>query len=219
MNSVEDLVVFGKKLMERKLVAGPGGNTSIRIKDRIYISPSGFSLDVAESDDYVAVDMGSGKVIEVKEGYRPTSELSMHLSIYRQRDDVEAVIHAHPPLLIGLISGGAQVLPMTPDFVAYLDHVQMIDYIVPCGEELAQAVGEALAGCNCLAMVGHGAITLGTNLKEAYYRMEILEECCKTQLAAIIAGSPRILSNEEVEEIRSLGAEAYRQKLLMEGKG
>jgi len=219
MNTVEDLVVYGKKLVERKLVAGPGGNTSIRIENAVYVSPSGFALDAAEADDYVAVDMRSGKVLKVKEGLRPTSELSMHLAIYRRRDDVRAVIHAHPPLLIGLVSGGARVLPMTPDFVAYLEHVEMIDYIVPTGDELAQAVSNALARCNCLAMVSHGAITLGANLKEAYYRMDILEESCKTQLAAIIAGSPRILSHREVEEIRSLRAEAYRRQLLMEGKG
>ena len=219
MNKVEDLVVYGKKLMERKLVAGPGGNTSIRVGDTVYISPSGFALDAATPDDYVAVDVESGEIRKVKEGLRPTSEVSMHLAIYRNREEIEAIIHAHPPLLIGLISGGVQVLAMTPDYVAYLDHVKMIDYIVPTGEELAQAVGEAFMDGNCLAMVNHGAITLGANLKEAYYRMDILEESCKTQLAAIIAGNPRILNHREVEEIRSLGAEAYRQQLLMEGKG
>ncbi|MGQ9632052.1 MAG: class II aldolase/adducin family protein [bacterium] len=216
MDLREELVIYGKKLVEDKLVAGPGGNISAREGDVAYLSPSGFALDSIAPENYVPVDVATGKVL--KEGLRPTSEVSFHLAIYRAREDVRAVIHAHPSLLTGLVSGGRKVEPMTPDFVAYIDHVEIIPYIVPTGEELARAVAEAVARCNCIAMVNHGAITVGANLKEAYYRMCILEESCKTQLAAIIAGKPRIFTEKEVQEIRNLAAEAYRRKLLLEGK-
>lgn len=217
MDPLQELPHYGKLLMGKEYVAGPGGNISLRIGEAAYMSPSGYALDVAEPDQYVPVDIATG---DYKEGeLRPTSEVSFHLAIYRRRPDVNAIIHSHPPYSTGLVSAGHKMKPMTPDYVAYLDHVEAIDYIVPTSEALAEAVAEGLADCNCLVMGNHGIITVGTHLKEAFYRTDILEQSAKMQFVSLVSGTARILTDEEVQEVRDLRAEAYRRQLLKEGKG
>ena len=216
MDTLDDLIHYGKLLMTKEYVAGPGGNISIRSGDVAYMSPSGFALDAAGPEQYVPVDVATGEpqASELK----PTSEVSFHLAIYRRRPDVAAVVHSHPPYATGLVSAGCAVQPMTPDYVAYLDRVETIDYVVPTSEELADAVANALADCNCLAMINHGTITVGAHLKEAYYRTDILEQSAKMQFVAAVAGAPKILTDAEVQEVRDLRTEAYRREVLRQGK-
>lgn len=216
MDSRQDLVYYGKLLQDKEYVAGPGGNISIRDGDIACMSPSGFALDSAKAEDYVRVEIATGKLIDTR--LRPTSETSFHLAIYRTRPDVNAIVHAHPPFASGLASGGRNIEPMTPDYVAYLDHVETVPYIVPTSQELADAVAEAVSECNCVAMVNHGTITVGTNLKEAFYRTDILEQSAKMQAVAILAGDPKVFTEAQAEEVRQLRAEAYRRKILREGK-
>jgi len=215
MDMLGELVEFGKKMIACQLVVGPGGNMSAREEDHAYLSPSGFSLAELSEDDYVTVEIESGEV--VKGHRRPTSETPLHLECYRKRDDVKAVIHAHPPIATGLVTGGAEIKAMTPDFVAYVGKVITLPYIVPAGNELAEAVGKAISRCNAIMMVNHGAITVGANLKEAFIKMEVLEDSAKLEMAALIAGKPKFFTDEEVDAIDNLSIEAYRRKLLKGG--
>jgi L-fuculose-phosphate aldolase len=215
MDVLGELVEFGKKMIACRLVVGPGGNISAREGDCAYLSPSGLSLAELSEDDYVTVEIESGEV--VKGHRRPTSETPLHLECYRKRDDVKAVIHAHPPIATGLVTGGVEIKAMTPDFVAYVGKVVTLPYIVPAGDELAEAVGKAISRCNAIMMVNHGAITVGANLKEAFIKMEVLEDSAKLEMAALIAGKPKFFTEEEIEAIDNLSIEAYRRKLLKEG--
>ena len=215
MDVLGELVEFGKKMIACQLVVGPGGNMSAREGDHAYLSPSGFSLAELSEDDYVTVEIESGEV--VKGHRRPTSETPLHLECYRKRDDVKAVIHAHPPIATGLVTGGAEIKAMTPDFVAYVGKVITLPYIVPAGDELAEAVGQAISRCNAIMLVNHGAITVGANLKEAFIKMEVLEDSAKLEMAALIAGKPKFFTDEEVDAIDNLSIEAYRRKLLKGG--
>lgn len=215
MDVLGELVEFGKKMIACQLVVGPGGNMSAREGDHAYLSPSGFSLAELSEDDYVTVEIESGEV--VKGHRRPTSETPLHLECYRKRDDVKAVIHAHPPIATGLVTGGAEIKAMTPDFVAYVGKVITLPYIVPAGDELAEAVGKAISRCNAIMMVNHGAITVGANLKEAFIKMEVLEDSAKLEMAALIAGKPKFFTDQEVDAIDNLSIEAYRRKLLKGG--
>ena len=211
MDMLGELVEFGKKMIACQLVVGPGACEG----DHAYLSPSGFSLAELSEDDYVTVEIESGEV--VKGHRRPTSETPLHLECYRKRDDVKAVIHAHPPIATGLVTGGAEIKAMTPDFVAYVGKVITLPYIVPAGDELAEAVGQAISRCNAIMMVNHGAITVGANLKEAFIKMEVLEDSAKLEMAALIAGKPKFFTDEEVDAIDNLSIEAYRRKLLKGG--
>ena len=113
------------------------------------------------------------------------------------------------------MSGGAEILPWTPDFVAYVDHVVTLPYMPPASPELAQAVEAALrAGASAIALRNHGVVTVGRSWRVALTRMVLIEEAAKMQLAALTAGHPQPLSAAEVDRIRQSPAVQYRRKIL-----
>jgi L-fuculose-phosphate aldolase len=186
-----ELTRYSRRIVERGLAAGPGGNVSVRDGARIWISPSGFPLDLIEPGDWVPMDIASGRI--EREGPRPSSEFEMHLEIYRERSDVHAVVHTHPPVTIGVI-----------------------DYVVPVSPELAAAVRNEIAapGMGALLMRNHGLLTVGGSVREAYYRTEVIEEAARIYWVARSVGTPQVLTGAQTAAILDLEAERYRQKLL-----
>ena len=212
---LHDLSRYSTRIVQRGLVVGPGGNTSVRDGELMWISPSGYALDDIDAEEWVPVAIASGEPLRPTP--RPSSESAMHLAIYRERPDVNAVVHTHPPITIGVISAGDGEIPfMFPDHVALVDTLPCIDYVVPCTPELAAAVIAALRDPSYagLLMRNHGLITLGSTLKEAYYRSEMVEDAARIYWVARAIGTPRLLTEAEADEIRNLEAERYRQRLL-----
>jgi len=208
-----ELVHYARKIMAEGLVAGPGGNLSARAGDVMYISPSGYSFEEAEAEDYVGVDIPSGQIEEGDK--RPSSEVLMHLACYRKRPDMRALVHTHPPITVGLISAGIDLRPMYPDFYVFLgDRVPHLDYVTVTTPKLAKAVENVIGDANAVLLRNHGALTIGATLKQAYYRTQTVEEGAKILFTALRAGKPRYLSSEEIEELKHLGSEQYRQQLL-----
>jgi L-fuculose-phosphate aldolase len=205
-----ELVKYGKKMVASGLVAGAGGNISIRSDKYVFLSPSGYALDEIKAGEYVKVELATGKVLGK---LRPTSETSMHLACYRARSDIAAIVHTHSPWAGGVISGGGNIEPMFPEFVADLDKVVKIEYILPTTEILAERVGEVIKGCNAVLMENHGVVTIGRNLREAYYRSIIIEDAAKSLVVAKVIGSPRFLNEKEVNEIKNLDAVRHRRDI------
>ena len=186
MSVIDDLRDMGKAMVERGLVAGPGGNTSGRDGNRMVCSPSGYDVDRIADNEWSVVDMDTGKHLS---GPRPTSEWEMHLRILKARPNANYVCHAHPPITTGLISGGMEILPWTPDFVAYVDLVYYLPFVKPSSTELAERVEEGVkAGNNAVALRNHGVVTWGTAWRQAFSKMMIIEDTAKTQMAALFAG-------------------------------
>ncbi|BBH23607.1 aldolase [Paenibacillus baekrokdamisoli] len=211
---LNDLIYYSNKVVEKNLVVGPGGNTSVRIGGQMWISPSGFSLDNIEAPNWVPVDIETGECGHAE--LRPSSEVLFHLYIYRERPDVTAIVHTHPPITIGLISSGRDDIPaLFPDQVVLLGDVPCLEYITPCTKELADAVIGVLRNpsYNALLMKNHGLITLGTSMKQAYYRTELMEDAARVFWIASSMGQPRILTEQEKQDILNLEAEKYRQQL------
>lgn len=208
-----DLVTYGRKIENRGLVVGPGGNTSARVGDVIYVKASGIAFEDAEADDYVGVSLHTGELVDGDR--RATSEIAMHRLCYQVRKDIGAVVHTHPPLATGLATAGESIPPLYPDYVALLgDSIPLLDYIVPTGNELAEAVAEALRDHVAVMLANHGVVTIGKNVREAYYRNLIVESAAQTYLVMKQLGSRRALTPDEVAQIDSLAAEKYRRKLL-----
>jgi L-fuculose-phosphate aldolase len=214
-----ELTRFATRIVERGLAAGPGGNVSVRDGSRIWISPSGFPLDLIERDDWVPMLIATGQIERSgpRSGARPSSEFEMHLEIYRARPDVNAVVHTHPPITIGVISAGIrEIPPMFPDFVAIAGEIGTIDYVVPCTPELAAAVREQIEhpAMGALLMRNHGLLTVGGSVREAYYRTEVIEEAARIFWVARSVGTPQVLTPAQSAAILDLEAERYRQRLL-----
>ncbi len=212
-----ELVRFGRRTAEEHMVVGPGGNISARVRNVMLIKASGVPFEEAKELDYVPIAIESGKVLEARG--RPSSELPMHLACYRIRDDVRAVVHTHPPFATGVASAGVTLRPMFPDFVAIIgSDVPTLPFMIPCGEELAEGVAGAIAGANGALLGNHGVITVGANLREAFYRAMLVEAAAQALVAGTTVGKVRFLNRQEVEGIRRLGQVQYRIDLLKKGK-
>ena len=208
-----ELVEYGRKIDARGLVVGPGGNTSIRAGDVVYIKASGIAMETATEEDYIGVDLRTGDVVDGK--LRPSCEIPMHLGCYLAREDVGAVCHTHPPLATAVATTGKTIPAMFPDFVAYLGKaIAWIGYVPPAGPVMARAVTDALPDHNAVLLSNHGLVTVGSNMKEAYYRTLVAEAAAKTYIASLIVGEPRLLTPEEIDGINNMGAEDYRRALL-----
>jgi L-fuculose-phosphate aldolase len=205
-----EIVEIGRRLWARSYVASNDGNVSARLGDRILVTPTGVSKGFLRTDDIVAVTPDGVKLSGAADA---TSELPMHLAVYRARPDVGAVVHAHPPKATGFAVAGVPLAQcVLPEVVLTLGHVPLAGYATPSTEEVARAVEELIARHNAILLSNHGALTLGRDLMQAYYRMETVEHFAEITLAARALGGPSPLSSEDVRKLLSvreqLGIEA-----------
>jgi len=213
--SLEEMIEVNKKLVDRGLVVGGGGNSSYREENSIYVTPSGYPLQKVGKDDYVEMDLETGEILSTG-GQTPTSEWHTHFTIYRERPEVKAIVHTHPPYTIALISSGVEMKPITPEHAVFMENSVTIPYIIPCGEELADAIRKKISDFDIILLRNHGVITLGESVLEAFTRAELIEDAAKVQFLSQQIGEPKFLSRAEISEVQNLDAETYRKKLLRE---
>jgi L-fuculose-phosphate aldolase len=207
-NVREELVQYGVKIARAGLVAGAGGNISARDGAIIWLKPSGFAMDDMMPDDLCGMDLATGK--QVSGAHKPTSEVLMHLAIYRRRPDTQAVFHTHSPWASGIVSSGAEMKPMFAEFVCDLGRTGTVPYILPSSQVLADAMAAAAATCDTIFMENHGILAQGATMKQAYYRCLVVEDAAKSMVAAAIVGKPRFLTEAQQNELLSLGGTQHR---------
>lgn len=212
----QELCKYARKIVEGGLVVGPGGNISARAGDKMYLSPSGFALEEIEPEQWIEVDIPTGEVTET--GLRPSSEVLMHLYGYREKPDMGAMVHTHPPHCIAFTLIEQELPIMFPDQAALVGRTAFIPYLVPTTDLLADAVAAKVNEACSILLGNHGLVTTGRNLREAFYRTQVVEESAKIYLSARAAGTPVPLTDEEVAEIAALESEDYRIQLLQKMK-
>nr|WP_123043674.1 class II aldolase/adducin family protein [Cohnella candidum]AYQ75593.1 class II aldolase/adducin family protein [Cohnella candidum] len=212
----EELCVYARKTVANKLVVGPGGNVSARFEGKMYLSPSGFALDEVKPEHWVEVDIATGEIKDI--GLRPSSEVLMHLYAYRANPSIGAIVHTHPPHCIAFTLVERELPIMFPDQAALVGRTVYVPYVLPTTDKLADAVVEKVNEASSILLGNHGLVTTGRNLREAYYRTEVVEESAKIYLIAKSVREPKVLTREEFEEIASLESEAYRIQLLQKMK-
>ena len=198
-----DIVEVGRRLYARGFVASNDGNISVRLDDtRLITTPKSVSKGFMTPDMMVVVDYQGKKLAGDRD---PSSELPMHLEIYRQRPDVNAVVHAHPPTATGFAVAG---IPLTravlAEVVTTLGSIPIAEYGTPSTQELADAVRRYVRAHDGLLLANHGALTIGGDLFAAYYKMETIEHFAKISLVARLLGREHLLSREEVERLQGL---------------
>jgi len=189
---------FSRKMAASGLVVGSEGNLSVRVRERIYTTPTGAFKGELTPEEVVVLDL-QGRVLE---GGKPSSELPMHLAVYRARPEVCAVVHAHPPYTVALsLAGFDFARPYLAEAALFLRQVVTIPFAVPGTEELPEAMKPHLPEADVFVLSRHGAVTLGRNLAEAFNRMCILEQVSRvTWLALSLNPEAPPLSKEEVEK-------------------
>ncbi|MBP1995661.1 class II aldolase/adducin family protein [Paenibacillus eucommiae] len=212
----EELTKYARKTVAKGLVVGPGGNISARNGDTMFLSPSGFALEDIEPEQWVRVTISTGEIVD--KAFRPSSEVLMHLYAYRVNPLIQAIVHTHPAYCIALSTLGDKLPMLFPDQAALVGDVGYIPYVLPTTDKLADALAEKVTDFYSILLGNHGLVTTGKNLREAYYRTEVMEESAKIYLIAKAVGTPRVLTDEEYKEIQSLESEAYRVQLLQQMK-
>ena len=193
-------------LYERGLVAGTDGNISVRLsRDRLLATPTGMSKGFLQPDDLVVCDL-EGRQVAGKR--RLTTEIRIHLAAYRERDDVCAVVHAHPPYATAFaVARKSLDERIMPEAYIAVGKVALTAYGTPSTTELEDSIRPAVSEHDAILLANHGAMTLGRDVLSAYHRMEALEQLARISALTQMIGEARALTPEELkrlEEIRSI---------------
>src|SRR3954471_16990384 len=177
----EEICRFGKMLHERGFVAATDGNLSVRLADgNILVTPTGMCKSMMEADDMAVVDLNGGQV----SGSRGmTSEIGMHLLIYRMRPDINAIVHAHPPTATGFAAAGMALdQPLCSEMIITLGAIPLARYGTPGTSELAHSLEPLIPHHCAILMANHGVVTYGADLQRAFMCMETVEHFAKITL-------------------------------------
>lgn len=201
----EDLCHVGRLLYERGLIGGTDGNLSVRLPDgNILITPAGMSKAWMVPADGVVVDIDGG-IVRASGERRPSSEQILHLEIYRNRTDVRAVVHAHPPTAVGATLAGISLDRVSlPEVLLYLGSLPTAPYALTGTAEMFEAIRPLIAKSNAMMLSHHGALTVGGTLMEAFLRMDQIEHAAKILLHAELFGGVIDLPAERIREIQAL---------------
>lgn len=195
-----EIALFGQMLHQRGYVAATDGNLSVRLDDkRILSTPTATSKGMLRPADMVVVDL-DGRLLAGR--HNVSSEIGMHLLIYRLRPDVRAVVHAHPPTATGFAAAGIALnQPLVCEVVIGLGSIPLANYGTPGTPELAEALEPLVAQYDAILMSNHGVVTYGDTLHRAYMKMETVEHFAQIALVTHLLGRQQPLGESELEKL------------------
>ena len=195
------------------MIDSGSGNISARLAEgRILCTPSGLAKGFMRPQQLIVVNLAGKRIDEPNEenaGLRPTSELPMHLECYRQREDVQGVVHAHPPTAVALtVSGHGFQGCVIPEAIVLLGVIPVTPYATPSGPENRDAISRLIREHDAIMLAYHGSLTVADNLWDAYLMLETLEHTAKIMATAHSLGRIQSLPPAQVRKLFAL-----RQKL------
>lgn len=193
------------KMWQLGWVAANDGNVSAKLEDgTILATPTGISKSFITPEKLILLN-GKGEVLEAAEGYRPSSELKMHLRCYDRRDDVFSVVHAHPPGATGFaVAHRPMDMYNMIEAVAVIGSVPLTPYGTPSTSEVPDAIEPYLEEHDVMLLTNHGALAVGADVYTAFYRMESLELWAKITINAEILGGSKDIDRENIQKLIDL---------------
>lgn len=190
------------KMWQLGWVASNDGNVSVKLDDGTFlVTPTGISKSFMTPEKLLIITPDCS-IVEGAPGYRPSSEIKMHLRCYQDRDDVGAVVHAHPPAATAFAIAH---LPMdrytTIESVVTMGSVPLTPYATPSTSEVPEAIAPYLQEHDVMLLENHGALAIGCDLLTAYNRMETLELWAKTSIYAHILGGAKEISRKNIDRL------------------
>ena len=198
-----DIVEIGRRMYARGYTASNDGNISVRLDSaRLLMTPKGVCKGFMTPDMMCITDLDGRKL----QGDRdPSSEILMHLEVYRQRADVAAVVHAHPPTATGFAVAGIPLdRAVLAEVLTTLGSIPIAAYATPSTSELPEAVRRYITAHDGMLLANHGALTVGSDLYAAYFKMETIEHFAKISLVARLLGRENLIAREEVLRLQGL---------------
>jgi L-fuculose-phosphate aldolase len=196
----QNIVDIGRLVYSKGWVAANDGNISIRLDEhRILATCTGVSKGMMHVDDLIICGLDGNKI----EGRRErTTEILMHTTIYRLRPDVQAVVHAHPPVSTGFAVAGRPLnLALLPEVVIGLGCVPLAEYGLPGTAALTDALEPYIPKYDALLMANHGVVCYGDDVYKAFFKMETVEHFARITLVAELLGGPNVLPRAEVDKL------------------
>src|SRR5262245_54520098 len=187
----------------RAYTASNDGNISVRLgSDRLLMTPKSVCKGFMTPDMMCITDLEGRKL----QGDRdPSSEMLMHLEVYQQRPEVQAVVHAHPPIATGFAVAGIPLnRAVLAEVLTTLGSIPIAEYATPSTAELPQAVRKYIKAHDGMLLANHGALTVGADVFAAYYKMETIEHFAKISLVARLLGNENLIAREEVARLQEL---------------
>lgn len=200
-----EICEIGKRIYNRGYVAANDGNISVKIdRNGVLCTPTGVSKGFMTPDMICKVNM-EGETLETNGINRPSSEIKMHLRIYKERTDVNAVVHAHPPFGTAYaVMNRPLDKALIPESVLLLGSVPVAKYGTPSTDEIPDAISEYLQDYDAMLLQNHGALTYGLELESAYHKMESLEFLAKIMFLCEMLGDPKTLDEKQVKALYEL---------------
>ena len=198
-----DIVEVGRRMYARGYTASNDGNISVRLDaGRLLMTPKSVCKGFMTPDMMCITDLEGRKL----QGDRdPSSETLMHLEVYRQRPDVQAVVHAHPPTATGFAVAGIPLdRAVLAEVLTTLGSIPIAEYATPSTRELPEAVRQYIKAHDGMLLANHGAVTCGNSVLSAHFKMETIEHFARISLVARLLGRENLLSREEVERLQGL---------------
>ncbi|WP_027623741.1 class II aldolase/adducin family protein [Clostridium lundense] len=211
----QQIVNMSLRLYNEKLIVGTWGNLSMRLKDKngeeLYlVTPSGMEYEDTKIEDLVILNE-QGDIVE---GHRnPTSELKMHIKIYKSINNINAIIHTHSTYATACAVAGVTIPMMVEDMIQHIGgDVRVAKYALPGTDELASYAVEALKERNGALLKNHGVIGIGKSMVDAYKSCILIEKSAKILIYAKILGHVHLLSTEDAEKMIEYYNNKYGQK-------
>jgi L-fuculose-phosphate aldolase len=199
----KEIVEIGRRCYDRGFVAATDGNMSCRVGgDLIAATPAGFCKGMLAVDDIVILDSTGRRV----EGRREaSSEILLHLEIYKERPDVNGIVHAHPPVATGFAVARMPLAEcVLPEVITTLGNVPLAPYATPSTTEVPESIKPKLRDHNAFLLANHGTVTLGATLQEAYFVLEKVEQFARVMLVARQLGHVSVLTPEDVAKLTTV---------------
>lgn len=187
--NIAEIINVSNEIYDKGLVSGKAGNISVKFKQNDYdivaITPTLKSLSDLSEEDIVLVDMQGNVLTKGK----PSSEVNMHLEVYRRRPDISAIVHTHSPYATGFAFSSKRIKRLEGFGTINNPYLPYIEYEKPGSDELAKNIGENISDDDVLILKNHGVVCLGENLKEAKLLAVFVEESAKTQFVTYMLNS------------------------------
>jgi L-fuculose-phosphate aldolase len=208
------ILEIGKRLWTRGYIASNDGNITVRLNEKeVLTTPTGVSKGFMTPDMIIKMGM-DGKILTPSAKFRPSSEVKMHMEVYRQRPDIRSVVHAHPPYCTSFAVAGIPLNKcVLPEAILTLGAVPIAPYGTPSTREIPDSVKPYVEQSDAILLANHGALTMGVDLLTAYHRMETLEHSATIVFLAIQLGNVNIIPERQVEKLMEL-----REKMNIPGR-
>ena len=203
------LVAVCRNLYAHGFVTASDGNVSSRLPNgNILATPTSLNKGRVVEGDLVEVTL-DGAIVHP--GRAPSTELGMHLYIYRQRPDIQAVVHAHPTYATGFAAANIPLdQPLLPEVIIGLGPIPLANIALPSTQEMADSIAPYVQSASAILLANHGVVTFGKDLDDAYFKMEKVEHAAHITFVARMLGGEKVLAGEQVKRLKETFSKKMR---------